>query len=217
MRDTQTKTTLGSIIRDIRKRNGWTLKEMSQHSGIPLSTISKVEHDRLTLTYDKLLQLGQRLNIPMSDLFAEPESRDIAASTVTGRRAKGSLDTAMRVETPNYDYFYLCTELRKKTMVPIFTKVRARTLEEFGDLVRHAGEEFVFVLEGTVVVHTEFYDPVELKPWECFYLDSLMGHAYLVGEGCEEATLIGICAGEDDDHRQRLMSMAQNGTPAPKL
>ena len=62
MRDTQTKTTLGSIIRDIRKRNGWTLKEMSQHSGIPLSTISKVEHDRLTLTYDKLQQLGQRLD-----------------------------------------------------------------------------------------------------------------------------------------------------------
>lgn len=202
--------TLGSVIRGIRKRNGWTLKEMSERSGIPLSTISKVEHDRLTLTYDKLQQLGQRLDIPMSDLFSEPESPETAAGTVTGRRAKGGLDSALRVETPNYDYFYLCTELRKKSMIPIFTKVRAKSLAEFGELVRHSGEEFIFVLDGTVEVHTEFYDPVILKQWEGYYLDSTMGHAYLVGEDCKEATLLGICVGDSDAHLETLLNIAQN-------
>jgi transcriptional regulator with XRE-family HTH domain len=52
-------------------REGWTLKEMSAKSGIPVSTLSKVEHDRLTLTYDKLQQLAQRLGLRMSELFAE--------------------------------------------------------------------------------------------------------------------------------------------------
>ena len=47
---------------------------MSERSGIPVSTLSKVEHDRLTLTYDKLLQLSQRLNIRMSELFAESDA-----------------------------------------------------------------------------------------------------------------------------------------------
>ena len=37
---------------------------MSERSGIPVSTLSKVEHDRLTLTYDKLLQLSQKLQHP---------------------------------------------------------------------------------------------------------------------------------------------------------
>ena len=50
---------------------GWTLKEMSQRTNIPVSTLSKVEHDRLTLTYDKLVQLSQRLNIRISELFAD--------------------------------------------------------------------------------------------------------------------------------------------------
>ena len=49
--------------RPSRSHRGWTLKEMSERSGIPVSTLSKVEHDRLTLTYDKLLQLSQKLNI----------------------------------------------------------------------------------------------------------------------------------------------------------
>ncbi len=44
---------------------------MSEKSRIPLSTLSKVEHDRLTLTYDKLYQVSQRLGIPISELFAE--------------------------------------------------------------------------------------------------------------------------------------------------
>src|SRR3546814_15059899 len=55
--------TLGAVLRDLRARFGWTLKEMSAKCGIPVSTLSKVEHDRLTLTYDKLQQLSQRLNI----------------------------------------------------------------------------------------------------------------------------------------------------------
>jgi transcriptional regulator with XRE-family HTH domain len=58
--------TLGRILRELRANRGWTLKEMSERAGIPVSTLSKVEHDRLTLTYDKLLQLSQKLNIRMS-------------------------------------------------------------------------------------------------------------------------------------------------------
>lgn len=62
---------------------------------------------------------------------------------VTARRSLGALDSAVRVETPNYDYYYLYTELRRKRMIPVLTKIRAKTSEEFGDLVHHPGEEFV--------------------------------------------------------------------------
>src|SRR5512145_2387338 len=68
----QRRPTLGSLLRGLRLRNHWTLREMSERTGIPLSTLAKVEHDRLTLTYDKLLQLSERLKMRMSELFAEP-------------------------------------------------------------------------------------------------------------------------------------------------
>ena len=41
----------------------------------------------------------------------------------------------VRVTTPNYDYFYLCPELRRKRMIPVLTRVRAKSIEEFGELV----------------------------------------------------------------------------------
>lgn len=197
--------TLGTLLRSLRSREGWTLKQMSEKSGIPVSTLSKVEHDRLTLTYDKLLQIAQRLGLRMSELFAE--DGDDTPQPVTARRSLGDADHALRVETPNYDYRYLHTELRRKRMIPVSAVVRAKSLEEFGDLVRHAGEEFFYVLRGRIVVYTEFYDPVTLEVGQSMYIDSTMGHAYLVGEGCDEAEVMGVMASGDEELMQSLMTI----------
>ena len=199
------KPTLGVVVRALRRRNNWTLKEMSERTGIPFSTLSKVENDRLTLTYDKLLQLAERLNMRMSDLFAEPQPVDTLPSGLA-RRSVGSAENALRVETPNYDYSYLCTELRKKRMIPVLTRVRAHSVDEFGQLVRHSGEEWAYVLEGQIVVHTEFYDPVILNVGQIIYLDSGMGHAFVVGEGFEDALMIGSCSSPYEDHLDELLN-----------
>src|SRR4051812_23157186 len=177
---------------------------MSERTGIPISTLSKVEHDRLTLTYDKLLQLSHKLQIRMSELFAETGS---AEEGVTARRSIGRLDEAIRVTTPNYDYYYLCTELRRKRMIPVLTRIRAKSLNEFGDLVRHSGEEYIHVLEGSILVHTEFYDPVTLHQGEGIYIDSNMGHAYVATEGCDEALVLGVCSSADEALMNSLMTI----------
>jgi transcriptional regulator with XRE-family HTH domain len=198
------RPTLGRILKELRAHRNWTLREMSERSGIPISTLSKVENDRLTLTYDKILQISENLQIRISDLFAETEA---AEESVTARRSIGRLEDAIRVETPNYDYYYLCTELRRKRMVPVLTRIRAKSLSEFGDLVSHAGEEYIHVLEGTIVVHTEFYDPVKLKTGEAIYIDSNMGHAYVAAEECAEALVLGVCSSDDEALASSLMQM----------
>lgn len=199
-----THPSLGAVMRELRTRFGWTLKEMSENSGIPVSTLSKVEHDRLTLTYDKMQQMSRKLNIRMSDLFAED---DTSEPQFTARRSIGRIEDAFRVNTPNYDYYFLSPELRRKRMIPIVTRIRVNSIEEFGKLVRHQGEEIIYVLHGKVRVHTEFYDPVELSEGESIYIDSMMGHAYLAAPGCEEAVVLGVCSSADDGLQDSLMNL----------
>jgi transcriptional regulator with XRE-family HTH domain len=186
-------------------RNDWTLKQMSQRTGIPLSTLAKVEHDRLTLTYDKLLQLSQRLNLRMSDLFSDADSASDAP--ITARRSIGRLSNAIRVNTPNYEYYYMCPELRRKRMVPTVTRVRAKSIEEFGELVHHPGEEYIYVLRGPIEIHTEFYEPILLQTGESIYIDSTMGHAYVAPDGSEDAMVLGVCASAEDDLMESLMTL----------
>jgi transcriptional regulator with XRE-family HTH domain len=188
---------------------------MSERTDIPVSTLSKVEHDRLTLTYDKLMQLSQKLDMRLSDLFADSPAPGPAESAVTARRSIGRPDDAVRVNTKNYDYLYLCPELRRKRMIPILTRIRSRSEAEFGELVHHSGEEFIYVLEGSIRVLTEFYDPVVLQSGESIYLDSNMGHAYVTAEGCEEATVLGVCSSNEDRLMESLLSL--HGDVEPEL
>ena len=199
------RPTLGSLLRSLRARNQWTLKEMSDRTRIPLSTLSKVEHDRLTLTYDKLLQLSEHLSIPISELFAQPS--DGSEPPVTARRSIGAVDHAIQVNTKNYDYSYLCPELRKKRMIPVLARIRAKSVEEFGDLVHHSGEEYIYVLEGSVDVHTEFYDPITLNAGGSIYIDSNMGHAYVAAKGCDEALLLAVCSSADEKLMESLITL----------
>ena len=186
---------------------------MSERTGIPLSTLAKVEHDRLTLTYDKLQQVAERLQIRMSELFAEPA--DDADTAVTARRSIGNTDNAIRVQTKNYDYYFLCPELRRKRMIPLVTRIRAKNVGEFGELVHHSGEEFIYVIEGRVEVHTEFYDPVVIEAGESIYLDSNMGHAYVAAEGCDEAVVLGVCSSADEGLMNSLLGL--HGEEDPEI
>jgi hypothetical protein len=169
---------------------------MSRRSGIPVSTLSKVEHDRLSLNYDKLLRLCQRLNVRPSEFFANHSAT--AATAVTARRSIGITDNAFCVTAKNYDHFYLCPELLGKRMIPIVTQIRAGSAQEPSDLIRHSGEEFVYVLDGRIVVITEFYVATELNAGESIYIDGNMGHAYVTAENCDEATVLTVCSSMDE-------------------
>ena len=67
--------------------------------------------------------------------------------------------------------------------------------------------EYIHVLEGTIVVHTEFYDPVTLKSGEAIYIDSNMGHAYVAADDCDEALVLGVCSSDDEALMTSLMQM----------
>ena len=68
-------STLGSLIRLVRKKNSLTLRQLSEKVGIPLSTLAKVESDKLSLTYDKLQQFSASLGLSMTEFLALKTAR----------------------------------------------------------------------------------------------------------------------------------------------
>jgi len=181
---------LGARIRELRRGRIWKLSDLSKRSGIALSTLSKVENGMLSLTYDRLQQVARAFDMSLSEFLAPNDAEQtppLPSARISWAR-KGSGTVA---ETSNYRYNYLCENLRLKAMVPIVSVCHARTVDEFGPLLKHAAEEFIFVLKGRVEVHTEYYRPEILEQHEGVYLDSRMGHAYLnAGDG--EALILSI-------------------------
>ena len=210
------KGTLGFIMKSLRKQRGWTLKEMSARCGIPFSTLAKIEQDLLTLTYDKLQAVSAMLDISMSEFFAEGAGAATTDGPFTARRSLGLIETALRIQGKTYDEYFLFQELRSKRMIPIINRISLKSLDGFGPLLRHDGEEFTYVLEGKIVVHTEAYEPVTLSVGQSIYIDSTMGHAYLAAPDVDEARVLTICSSSNPDLSSNLATLRTDVEEWPK-
>jgi transcriptional regulator with XRE-family HTH domain len=202
---------LGRRLKALRRQNGWRIADVSQRTGLAVSTISKVENGRMSLTYDKLLQLAKGLALDFADLFGTAPSRH-APSFTTTRRSIDRQNDAAHVEVRGYHYWYLNTDLSDKLMTPILGQATVRTLEEFGELIRHPGEEWVFVIEGAIEVCTEFYKSVVLTVGECVYIDSNMGHAYLAAAD-GPCRFVSVSAGDSTERTLEKLQPEKSSPP----
>jgi mannose-6-phosphate isomerase-like protein (cupin superfamily) len=130
------------------------------------------------------------------------------AAGLHGRRSVARVGEGRSIESKNYLHVYPATDLLNKRLIPILVEIRARSLKEFGELVRHSGEEYTFVLEGEIEVHTSAYAPVRLKAGDSIYLDSSMGHAYIAVSG-NPCRVLAVCSGTESQ-----MIAAVGGAPA---
>ncbi|MGH8129107.1 MAG: helix-turn-helix domain-containing protein, partial [Gammaproteobacteria bacterium] len=181
----------GLALRALRKRKHWTLAEVSARTGLPISTLSKIENGKTSLSYDKLARLSAGLEIDIAQLF-EAGTAD-PPSTISGRRIVTRAGTGLAIETENYSHLYPAADLLSKRFIPIVAEPHARSLAEFGELIRHAGEEYAYVLEGTVELHTDLYAPTRLETGDSIYFDSGMGHAY-IAVGAGRCRVLSICS-----------------------
>ncbi len=187
----------GKRLKSRRKARQLTLSELSQLSNVSASTISKVENGAVSPTYDVILKLANGLSTPVGEMFGDVEPGKPSEGP-RGWQTIGRKGESERIDTANYEHHYLCSNLKMKSMVPVVVNIKAGSVEEFGELTRHSGEEFIYVLKGTIELHSEYYAPAVLSEGDYAYLDSTMGHAYLRG-GKGEATILCICAGQTGD------------------
>jgi transcriptional regulator with XRE-family HTH domain len=214
MRDSANRSRLGAALKALRTQKGWTLAEVSRRTGFSIPTLSKVENDRLSLSYDKLIRLSEGIDVDIAQLFS-PVDAGAGLAAISGRRSVNRRGEGELVPTSNYDYRYLSTDVNRKKFIPLLAELRAQSLEDFGELVRHSGEEFIYVLEGELEVHTDLYAPLTLKTGESAYLDSSMGHAYIV-KGKGPCRLLAVCSASERDLRA-VMEIAAPQSQAPKV
>jgi transcriptional regulator with XRE-family HTH domain len=214
----------GQSIRALRKKLGLTLGDLSARTSFAVSTLSKLEQGKASLSYDKLLTISKGLGVDMAQLL-EPDAAPISEpGSRPGRRIIHRRGEGLEVTTHSYRQLYLATELLDKRFVPLMVEVRARTIDEFraefGDLIRHPGDEFCLVLEGEIDFHSETYAPVRLVAGDSIYFDSNMGHAYLAALSTP-CRILGICASDGHDESMVksfvAISSTRSAVPEPSV
>lgn len=170
---------LGKRVKDLRLAQNLTLEQASQLTGLARSTLSKIENEQISPTFAAVSKLAQGLGVALPQLFTEPKNEALKPAPSAGRRDITRAGTGKPHPTPTYEHELLATQLSNKKMVPFKTSVHARDWNDYADWVRHEGEEFLYVLSGSIILYTEFYEPIELTQGDSAYYDCEMGHALI--------------------------------------
>lgn len=181
-----TELQLGKRVREIRLSHNLTLEEASQRTGLARSTLSKIENEQISPTFQAVQKLAKGLDIDIPQLFASATE-----SRCAGRRDITRAGSGRQHPTPTYEHEMLATQLVNKRMLPYKSIVRSRTFDDYPNWVRHEGEEFLLVLSGQIRLFTEFYEPVDLAEGDSCYYDGSMGHA-LISISEEDAQVLWV-------------------------
>ena len=209
------KPQLGVRLRSLREARGYSLPELANRTGLSRSSLYKVENSGMSLTYDKLIDLAEGLEIEVSELFQSTQAPLNKGESITGvmaRREVGRVGDGYNLKTKNYDYRYLCPDLLQKKLIPILGDIIARDINEFEEITGHVGEEFTYVIDGTIKVFTAHYAPVRLEVGDHIYLDSAMPHAF-VSISDKPAKILTICTSPLEGDRENIVSFRSNGQP----
>lgn len=184
----------GLAVRKLRIAKGMTLAQLSDKSGVPLSTLSKLELGQSTLGYDKLIHICRAMDIdPGMAMLA-----DAPANTApSGRRAMHRNGEGDSARLGPHAVKIIAGELLSKPFTPLIIDVQAHTLEDHGPFVELPGESYLHVLEGDLALHTEIYAPVKLRRGEGIYFDARLPHA-LLAQGQTACKALFVFAGEDE-------------------
>lgn len=193
---------IGSLLRERRLYHRWTLSDVSRLTGISSSALSKIENDKMSPTYQTIIQLCSGLDIEIGDLFGTGP-REQNRHPITARRSVSRAHEGSTISDDNYAYTYLCGDVAHKRIIPMIVEVRANSFEQIGSMWSHVGEEFIYVLDGEVALHTEYYEHLVLRPKDSVYIDSTMLHAFLA-VGDTPATILVLCSSATPNLAQTL-------------
>ena len=110
---------LGKALQRIRKHRDWTLAKVAEKTGVAISTLSKLENNQSSPSYDVLIRLAEGLGMGLLELVKSESFSTFAP----GARAINRGDKGVQYETPLGEYLALSSELAKKSMQPTLIRL----------------------------------------------------------------------------------------------
>jgi transcriptional regulator with XRE-family HTH domain len=173
---------VGAQLRTLRGARRLSLGDVAKGTGISASFLSLVENGRSDITIGRLTRLVDYYGISITDLLPAPGSADPDVVRADETRQLHSPEEGTTI--------FLLASGTGRSMLPMLLELDpGASLAERG---KHVGEEFVHVLEGTLVLEIESSEPCELRAGDSAYYRADRSHLFRNGSADEPLRLICI-------------------------
>ena len=161
---------IGRQVRRYRKQLGLTITEMCERTGLSAGMVSKIENGNTSPSLATLRSLSTALNVPVTSLFREfEEQRD-----ATFVRAGQGLAIERKGTRAGHLYQLLGHSVHSDVSVEPYLITLDKETEVF-PIFQHAGVEFIYILEGTMI-YRHLNAIYKLTPGDSLFFDSDAAH-----------------------------------------
>jgi transcriptional regulator with XRE-family HTH domain len=165
------KESLGDRIRRVREIRGLTIQDLSSRTGIDIDTLGRIESSKVIPALGQLVRLGKALDMKMGYFISPGIDKPM---TVVRKRQRRLVSRYGEAKSMLYGYSYesLAPDKANRLMEPFIVSLVPTETKE---LSTHAGQEFLYVLQGEIKVQVG--DRVDsLKSGDAVYYDSNQPH-----------------------------------------
>jgi quercetin dioxygenase-like cupin family protein len=180
---------IGRRIAKLREQKGISIDQLSQLTGFDRQMLQGIEKGDVCPQLGTIIKLSKALDSALERLLGEGGHK-LYTVTHRGERKVIARTTTSRGQRPAYTYMSLAPEVKGRHMEALMVE-----LEEMADQEPsvHAGEEFIHVLEGMVVLRVGD-DQFELEAGDSAYYLSTTRHLLSAKNG--KARILAVIYGE---------------------
>jgi transcriptional regulator with XRE-family HTH domain len=160
---------IGARVHFLRQQRNITLEELSSRSGLTKSFVSKVERGISVPSISTAKSLAESFGLTVSQLLGE----DNSDNSVCLVRKEDRPSFMKGGDAGGYDYEMMAAAKQYKRMEPYIMRPPMRFQD--GRKFDHLGEEFMFVLSGSIEVELGGKS-YELNSGDSLYFDSHFSH-----------------------------------------
>jgi transcriptional regulator with XRE-family HTH domain len=176
---------VGKRIRDIREQKGLSLEELSNMTGFEVALLSKIEKAEVQPMLGTVIKLSKALDSAFGRLVSGVGDRLYAITRKEDQKVV-CRSTSHKGQKEAYTYRSLAPEVKGRHMEALIVQLEALSDSEVSV---HDGEEFIYVLDGTVSLSLD-EEKFELTPGDSAYYLSTTPHIITAKGG--RATILAV-------------------------
>ncbi|NUT57563.1 MAG: helix-turn-helix domain-containing protein [Agromyces sp.] len=188
---------IGERLRDARLRQGLSLRGLAKALGVSPSLISQVETGKTQPSVSTLYAIVSQLGVSLDELLGvgPVARRDDAAKPSPVQR--GDDNPVLEMENGVRWERLAVGDGSNDALLVTYDPGGSSSVE--GRLMRHAGVEYAYILEGELTLQLDF-DTFVLGPGDSLHFDSVRPHLYS-NRGTTPARGIWFIVGRREQHR----------------
>ncbi|MFT5727758.1 MAG: transcriptional regulator with XRE-family HTH domain [Desulforhopalus sp.] len=165
---------IGSKIRNLRTKREMTLQDLATLTGLSKPNLSQIENNLVSPPIATLLKISSALGVEIGHFFQDsPHETDIV---VVRKDQRHGIAKGKHISHIGYQYHPLAYPKINKSMEPFVVHMEDREPDDI-TFNNHRGEEFLYVLEGTLEFHSG-NKIITLEEGDSIYFDSVVPHGY---------------------------------------